>query len=234
MKKINPSYLYYLLNMDIDVDKCMNATLLKLTCDEYLKIENDTFIYTKKDIENLSNSEKILILSIKKECEDTKEKFYERYRYLILKEVEKEGYIKERKTPFLIYIQRFISLFLLLSLFCITIIFSEEKAINVFGPFILIFIFGVVVTICMLEFFVDKKNIGFDFNYSKTKQAKIIEEMLGLKAFLKDFSIIEDRTLEELELQQYYFIYSIIFELNDDENKKIEEIKNNSLCFKER
>lgn len=58
--------------------------------------------------------------------------------------------------------------------------------------------------------------------------------MLGLKAFLKDFSIIEDRTLEELELQQYYFIYSIIFELNDDENKKIEEIKNNSLCFKER
>ena len=223
--------------MDLNIDKCINSTLLKLTCDGYLKIEDNTFVYTNKNLGNLSNSERNLILSIKKECEDSKDKFYERYRYSIIGELLKEGYIKQKKKPFFTLICKVFLFFLILFLIFIMIMcfILKEKIFDIIGFILIIFLFGGILIAIISEILITKKGVGFDFNYYKTEKSKeVIEKMLGLKAFLKDFSNIKNRTLDELGLQEYYFVCSIIFDLNDDENIKIDKIKNNSLYFNDK
>ncbi len=67
-------------------------------------------------------------------------------------------------------------------------------------------------------------------NYRRTSKGKnLLHKSLGLKKFLQDFSNIEKVKLEELKLREFYLIYSIVFDFNNDENKRIKLLKTNSI-----
>lgn len=70
-------------------------------------------------------------------------------------------------------------------------------------------------------------------NYRRTSKGKnLLHKSLGLKKFLQDFSNIEKVKLEELKLREFYLIYSIVFDFNNDENKRIKLLKTNSIRWK--
>ncbi|MCR5787710.1 MAG: DUF2207 domain-containing protein, partial [Bacilli bacterium] len=89
-----------------------------------------------------------------------------------------------------------------------------------------ILVIGVVLfTISMLfspVIFVSKllafRNHGM---IKRTKKGEeLLEQIYGLKNFLKDFSIIDDRKFEDVYLQEHYLVYAITLEVNtkvDDE-----------------
>ena len=45
----------------------------------------------------------------------------------------------------------------------------------------------------------------------------------GLRIFLKEYSMLEDRNLEEIEMWEYYLVYSIMFNQNKQALEELNE-----------
>ena len=61
------------------------------------------------------------------------------------------------------------------------------------------------------------------------KGKELLTKAYALKNFLKDFSIIDKRTNDELILWEYYLIYSVVLGVNNKiENEIIEKYLQNS------
>lgn len=236
--KLTPSYVYYLINMDIDVDKCINATLLKLTCDNVLKIVNNEFTIINELKENLTGSEIYIIESLKnnRHNKDYNEEFdlsgitfKESYKQTVIKELKEIDYIKDNKQKNLIFPLTIMVTFWLVFAICAFASYFPWKDIfyKYFGPIAVGTPFLLLIIMCVGGVF---SVINGNLDYKRTKKGKEkLKEVLGLKKFLFEFSNIEDIKLEELKLREFYLIYSIIFGMNDDENKRVEEIKKNSI-----
>ena len=58
------------------------------------------------------------------------------------------------------------------------------------------------------------------------KGEELLEQIYGLKNFLKDFSIIKERKLEELYLQEHYLVYALTLGVNNKvDNEILDKIK---------
>ena len=52
-------------------------------------------------------------------------------------------------------------------------------------------------------------------NYRRTiKGKKLLNKTYALKNYLKDYSLIKDRTEEELILWEYYLVYAVVLGVN--------------------
>jgi uncharacterized membrane protein len=87
---------------------------------------------------------------------------------------------------------------------------------------------GVVMVLCILSSFacviVAIRFIIVSAKYSHkyvltAKGNKLRKEILGLKKYLKDYSLIKQRTAEEVKLWEYYLIYAVVTR----ENFKVED-----------
>lgn len=65
---------------------------------------------------------------------------------------------------------------------------------------------------------------GFPKYTYTNKGRKIFLNLMGLKEYLQDYSVIEERTKEDLILWEEYIIYSVMFGIND---KIIKEVYQN-------
>lgn len=104
-----------------------------------------------------------------------------------------------------------------------------KKAVflNAFVP--LTILFCIVWAFISLYMIVDQL-INFNKNYRRTIKGKeLLTKAYALKNFLKDFSIIDKRTNDELILWEYYLIYSVVLGVNNKiENEIIEKYLQNS------
>ncbi|MEE0699184.1 MAG: DUF2207 domain-containing protein [Bacilli bacterium] len=238
LKKLTPSYVYYVLNLDLDVDKCVDATLLKLVHDKYLIIVNNHFELTDKSLNDLKGSERFLIkclknkrntLSYKPQYDFENQFFKEAYKQLVIKELLDLNYVSYRRISGKIL--SIISIMMIVSVFAIVFVLSfalDRKTFNDIGPVAMLALMIVVVLSSIIGMSVSKAE-GAD-NYKRTSKGKeFLYEIVGLKKFLQDFTNIENTKIEELELREFYFIYSIIFDLNNDEKQKIKKLKLDSI-----
>ena len=63
--------------------------------------------------------------------------------------------------------------------------------------------------------------------YIKTKQGKLLSDKLnGLKKFLIEYSIINERQIEEISVWDYYIIYAIIFDLKGNLDRDVDLLYN--------
>lgn len=93
LDKISPNIIMFTSMMDIDFKKSIAASLLKLKLTGYLIDNNSTLKCTNKKEDNLTESEKMILESIKTQTLDEK-----KYKKVIEEEAIKNKYIKKNKN----------------------------------------------------------------------------------------------------------------------------------------
>ena len=227
LKKMSPSYISYLVDFSIETDKDVAAHVLKLYIDKYIKYENDKFVVTDKNQDDLRESDKCLISFIKSNFTDTS--LLTKYKYLIKGELISDGYITDEitKRDILYLSSGFIISFIgLFSLNIFELINPNDFLILniikiILGIFFILGIgcFPAVLVAKILAF------VKYGIGKRTSKGEELLEQIYGLKNFLKDFSIIDKRKLEEVYIQEHYLVYAITLDVNtkvdDDILKKI-------------
>ena len=232
LKNYSPAELSYIDNFEILPENDIVATLLslqlnkKVSLDESLskiKIEND-------NIEEMRSNEKYVLDSI----EDGKIKNLDESVFMnkVQKDATKNGLLKDSKIEWKKFIRVIIlSIFLVaLMIFICTILFDdfvnnstniEDWKLNVMVFAILLVLYipisiGIYFGTYIIK---SKKN-----SYIRTNKSEEINEKLeGLKNYLKDFSLMNERSEKSLILWEDYLIYSVIFNQNTKVVKSIRD-----------
>ena len=231
INKYSIAELSYIDDFNIDYPKDIIATLLSLVLKKKVTIDNNYITILDFETVNLKESEIYVLENIK----DGKVKLknsHDILKYAQLEAIDdkliKESTFNVKKAiikSIIGNILKILIFWLVLNCFCsnveeiITILerwnFSEQFIFVIFllfgfGSFIgAIFIFLSVVKsifyIILKSISYERTDIGEDVN-------KKIE---GLKNYINDFSILDEREQQELMLWEDYLIYSVLFDQND-------------------
>ena len=209
----SPAILSYIDDYQIS-NKEIIATILDLQLKNYIKIDEKTgkIIILNNDYTYLDKSEKYILTHIN----NLKDINYPTWKMLIKEEAINKNLIincKNKKKLLFVLIATIILLALDLLIFILT-----KKVLNIL--FLMLFIFPIyVVTIHFYFMYVNNQH------YTRTPLGKEINKKLeGLKNFLKDFSILDERSKTEISIWKEYLIYSVLFNQNQT---IINEITNN-------
>lgn len=279
LDKISPSVLMFTEMMEIDTKKSISATILKLKLTGYIKEVNNELRCTDKKDDELLETEKMILQSIKSNFFDEKT-----YKQLVEKETLDFKYIRKNNAGKFVKILKILATILMPIIIIISSIkfdnyvfeyyeiyildnvrylkIKDEKEIDklynneiidindyyhsegivgdktdVFYSYdliradkyeysivrkkaildalvplsILISIIMVFVSIYM----VIEQIIYFNKNYIRTiKGNELLNKAYALKNYLKDYSLIKNRTEEELALWEYYLVYAVILDVN--------------------
>lgn len=279
LDKISPSVLMFTETMEIDTKKSISSTILKLKLTGYIREVNNEFRCTDKKDNQLLETERMVLQSIKSNSFDEKS-----YKQLIEKETLDFKYIRKNNggkfvkilkilatilMPIIIiissmifdkYVFEYYEIYILDNVRYLKINNEEEldklynneiidvddyyhsegtigERTEVFYSYdliradkyeysivrkkaildtlvplsILISIIMVFVSIYM----VIEQIIYFNKNYIRTtKGNELLNKAYALKNYLKDYSLIKNRTEEELILWEYYLVYAVILDVN--------------------
>ena len=278
LDKVSPSIVMFTSDMEIDLERCIAAVILKLKLNGYIKESDDELKYTEKKDDELLESEKLVLKSIKDKNIDEKlymqlvEKEALNYKYIkknnkgkILKlikilitiiipiillkasmdfdefvydnyktyiydgkryvsvedgeigdihygEIENiddyyHGYIMEGNFKMTFYDKALIRVDKLDNSFVrTTVILQNVDAIICFISIIIAFI---------MVFMVIEQIRYFNKSYIRTlKGNELVNKAHALKNYLKEYSLIKDRTQRELILWEYYLIYAVVLDVN--------------------
>ena len=224
IKGYTPAELSYIDNFNIE-DSDIVATLLKLSLKGVITLnENPNTIEINNVDTELSNNERYILDIIKsnKWNEFNKSKFL----LEIINDALKNELIKESKT----LKKGFGKIIIIWPIcFCILItmaifVFKNSELLETTVSFlILAFLIMIVMflPIMLIVFYSSYNNKMQKEPYIRTKKGEQINANLeGLKNYLNDYSLIEEKEYKELELWEDYLIYSVIFRQN---NKLTEE-----------
>lgn len=224
IKGYTPAELSYIDNFNIE-DSDIVATLLNLSLKGVITLnENPNTIEINNVETELSNNERYILDIIKsnKWNEFNKSKFL----LEIINDALKNELIKESKT----LKKGFGKIIIIWPIcFCILItmaifVFKNSELLETTVSFlILAFLIMIVMflPIMLIVFYSSYNNKMQKEPYIRTKKGEQINANLeGLKNYLNDYSLIEEKEYKELELWEDYLIYSVIFRQN---NKLTEE-----------
>lgn len=214
---IDINILSYLVDMLTDNRSDLVAGVLKLEQKKFLSIKNNTIEFLDNDIDLLTDNELFLLISLKnKRINDE----LDEWQVGIMADAYKYGLITESDEAKKMYKYSFLSL-LILSLIAILGItlknnFDIELIVNIYSNkyFIctLFFIFLIVV------FYISKLS---ESPYKRTKLGnELTARLYGMKNYIKDFSILDQRKKDEIILWDDYLIYACLFSLNKKVNNK--------------
>ena len=87
---------------------------------------------------------------------------------------------------------------------------------------VVVIIISGIAMIPLIPIFIAKFIASNKYNrYKRTKKGtELLGQIYGLKNFLKDFSNIKNKKLEDVYLQEHYLVYALVFNINttvDDE-----------------
>ncbi|MCI7554891.1 MAG: DUF2207 domain-containing protein [Tenericutes bacterium] len=215
--------LSFVYNKRIDYKDILISTLLKLEKEKIIKLDyNNSHIEILLNESNkLSEYEKYILNLLKSESKNeiiqfstlknivTNGNFKINVIELVKKSSKEKGYYKTKNFTSNIIV------YIILINFFVTILtlFSEPVvgALCLFNTIILFFL-------C----YIANKKI-----YIRTKQGKLLSDKLnGLKKFLTENSIINERQIEEIFIWDYYIIYAIIFDLKGNLDRDVNTLYN--------
>lgn len=228
LKKLSPSYISYIYDFSIELDKDVAAHVLKLYIDKYIDYKNQKFVVTNKNVSGLRESDICLLEFVEHNFKD--KTFLQRYQTLVKKELQSDGYITEfiSKRDILSFFSGFVT-----SMIGALCIISFQKLTNIESNFLHIISLALVVIFLLGIFFFPTIFIARLIAYVKyglgkrTKKGdELLEQIYGLKNFLKDFSIMKERKLQDVYLQEHYLVYAITLEVNTKvDNEILSKIK---------
>ena len=215
----SPAELNYVYSTNSQFPKDAITTLLSLKLKNIIDLNDKTNTITiLKDDLNLSNSEKYVLSKIS----DGKLKNFEPlpFQKIVQKDLENKGIINSDKLNIQNNSNNLSKL--------VIIIILAIMLISIFGIFIPItsfimplIIFGLMIGIPAFMIYI----IIRAFNpYRLSKNGKELKKkLIGLKNYISQFSLLEEKDVKDLVLWEDYLIYSVIFDLNDDLISKMRE-----------
>ena len=215
--------LSFVYNKRINYKDILISTLLKLEKEKIIKLDyNNSHIEILLNESNkLSEYEKYILNLLKFESKNeaiqfstlkqiiSNENFKINIRELIKKSSKEKGYYKTNNftSNIIVYI-------ILINFFVTFFILFTEPIVGALCLFNTIILF-------LLCYIANKKI------YIKTKQGKLLSDKLnGLKKFLTEYSIINERQIEEISVWDYYIIYAIIFDLKGNLDRDVDLLYN--------
>ena len=234
LKEYSPSVLSYIDNFSIDYTSSLLGDLLALEQRKMITINQDNItvlsnegkdslpITLKYVFENIINSN----LNIDRFA----------YENMIIKEARSLNLLEDdKKVKSHIKKEILISIIIYIIFIIVTIVlFNNIENINIMNNILLVFVifFIFFILFLVLTYYPLTKIISLIILTNKLKQNNGIRTSIGeevnlklegLKNFLKDFSILDEKTKEELIIWQDYLIYSVIFNQN---TKIVDKYKN--------
>lgn len=229
LKKYSPAVLSYIDDFDLGL-KDIVATLIILEKKGKIKLTNQIELIDD-NIESLEKNEIYILEYIKRNELRSIDLFV--FKNIVISDcidhkLLKEGKIEQKKKKknlfkllwiFIVYVMLYGIIFLYLggkpvnNVFVITYLFSSF-------PFLLFILFSVFIIVRSYKMV--SKSLAKENPYIRTKEAETMNIKLeGLKKFIVDFSVLDERKYQEIKVWDDYLIYSVIFGQNE---KVINEI----------
>jgi len=224
LSEFSPAIISFVKNFRVDIKSSISSTLLKLKLEGYIKVKDDVLVRTEKDVGGLLRSDILLLETLrtgefkKKEYINTiKEEVYEQK---LLKKYNASLGKKALKVMGLFIVHAILLLVAGVGIFLVgeeinkAVLGSLEGYITDIGFFFamlamllyLLVIFSIIIT----------RIRCFKSDYIRSyKGNEAVTKAYGLYNYLKDYSLIKERTSEELILWEYYLVYAVSLGIND-------------------
>lgn len=230
--------LSYIDNFEIDLKKEIVSTLLTLELKNKIKITDTKIEIINKDDSDLKLTEKDIFNSIEngKVMVKNQKEYLSLLQKHALEEANKSGLLKE--TEEMKKTSKLFNVFLLLAIFIIVTPLILVKCfwgfLNDETPRILAYIYATffsivvplhaVITAIGIDIFINYRKMMLNL-YERTKLGNELNEKIeGLKLYIKDYSLLNEKQKEELILWDEYLIYSVQFKQNKEIQKKINKL----------
>lgn len=218
LSNVSPGIVSFLVDFKINVDRDISAHILKLMLDGYIEDKNGKYIVTNKDQNYLLDSDKVVLSLVKSNFNDTT--LLDEYRKSIIKDCTSIGYIKannQKKKLIFMFLIPYITFSLIF--LCATFMEHIFNFNSVLGFVLLgiLFLLILATSFCFPWGILIYIFILFKYgSYRRTKEGNILlEQIMGLKNYLEDFSNLDQSNSKELILREYYLVYAIVLEIND-------------------
>ena len=229
----SPAILMYISKKRYDFKKVFIANILNLINKKYISIIDNRLTVINDDYSNLSDDESYILRHIKDK--DINKVYANRNSKKIMEEVIK---INVDSTGLLTKIKDFDKMynkynsFLSISLIVVVLISflnlfgtSSKDIVGALKGMGLYFSTGIILVICSV---ISQKL--FNKFYKRSETAIEMSVKLGcLERFIKDFSELKDKSIDEIALWDDYMIYTIMLDIDGEINKSINEFANKYL-----
>lgn len=238
LKEYSPEKLSYLDDFKIDAKRDIVAIILNLKLKRRIEINENAIIIVDSNFQGLSSAEVLVLKSIK----DGKVKLESEgdITLCVQEDMIKEGLIvkdpnavkkiKKRSVKKIIFMVIGVILF---ALFCTNVEklnYIESETIKnilflvIFVSTLIGFLFVMIAPVVSLMYAGAQMT-----SYVRTEKGEEINKKIeGLKKYIKDYSLLDEKSQKELIVWEEYLIYSVIFGLNNivlKEMLKFVEIK---------
>lgn len=226
LKGYSPFLLSYIDNFIFEGKRDIIATILNLQLKQVIKIENNTIIKLKED-NNLEESEQYILDNVsngKIKIADTREleqkivKDAQNKELIEIKESSKGKNDKPLKNKLIIAF--------IISIFIFMILSAIATSINSDLLTTIILIFGLIF--CNPIFYIILFIIKYYLSKAKIKRTNKGEEintkLEGLKNYIQEYSKLKEKNANDILLWEEYLIYSVIFNINDNVIKEMDEL----------
>ena len=243
---ISPTTISLMHNLEVEEDKDLTATILKLQLNGNIVINGNEIVVVSDDTSKLLPSEEILLEELK--TGKLRRSYIEDWKNQAVVEAKAQGYLKEKKSSKVVVRKKIIVaiLFLISLLYFIKCAepvmnsideilkmdISEEMTffdipahdesgmfIDVLSKIVKLFVSIIGIFGCPILYFVF--HVMYKFQKDELKRTykgeALTDEILGMKRFLKDFSMLNEADKEALGLWDEFLIYAIVL----GENEKI-------------
>jgi len=238
LKKYSPEELSYIDDFKINVRREIVVILLNLKLKQKIEINDNQITIIDSNEDGLKKAEKFVLQNIK----DGKVKI-ENSEYIVSyaqdeaiedKLIAKNTDITKRvKNKIIKGILQTIALVVLFAIICNNVEKINQindqtikSALTILVIVTCLIIFGVlsVLPIITIVYYIMQKN-----SYHRTEKGEEVNKRIeGLKKYIKDYSLLNEKRKNELIMWEEYLIYSVIFDLNDaivEEMQKLIEIE---------
>ena len=228
LKKYSPEVLSYIDDFEVDKTRDIIAVILNLKLKKKIAIEDDKIVVLDDDVAGLSQLETYVVSRVVKDFG----------RVFINREIDIEKMVREEalkrelittvKKKDLKKKEEFIKNALYI-FFCIMVViaaaFKEARRNSLyllfgFSPDTMTFNDVIIGILMLLPIIFIYWYVGYKFfNKGKYKRTDLGEEINykieGLKKYIKDYSLLDEKEQEMLEIWDEYLIYSLIFKQNN-------------------
>lgn len=205
----SPVLLAYIDKMRFDYDISIVSGLLSLKNKGYIETCTDKLNIIKYDFFNLNMTERYIIENIR----NGKVENADQLKNIIFEEGKKKGLFTSNKKWLGIFPKGMRNLFIFSSIYFIIVellvsFFNNEIILKDIIPITAFLVYIYVIFYAIKS----KENL-----YSRSNKADELNQKLeGLKNYIIEYSLLEDKTSEDITLWEDYLIYSVIFNQNEN------------------
>lgn len=226
LKGYSPAELCYIDNFKIQIPREIVAILLNLKLKQRIEIHKDKIDVINSNLDGLKKTEKFVLQNIKDGKVKIDNSGYiesfaqdEAIEDNLIKKNEKEVIKKRIIKKILKQVFKIIILIVLFAIMCINIekINQIDNGVLSFMFFLLMLGFSLYLFYCfvvspwiMITYLLMQTN-----SYSRTEKGEELNKKIeGLKQYIMDYSLLDEKEQEALTLWDEYLIYSVIFDIN--------------------